>query len=159
MRYVRWLGAFRRSDSAVAEGARWELTQRTREIACEPLWRGQSLLLAEVDHVAVGLVIDPRASRFVAGFLTDCHSSPSPNTGRLHTRKQRPIWDQDRFAAAWDKSRPGRHGEVFFDLPVFSAVALALGSGRRAAQQAKDLAASLGLPVVTVRAVKEERMT
>lgn len=48
-KFVRWLGAYcSKSVSADLVGAAlWEVSQADREVACEPLLKGRSLVLSE----------------------------------------------------------------------------------------------------------------
>lgn len=150
--FVRWLGAFGRCNDALAS-AGWELTQTSREVATEPLLFGRSLLLAEQDHVFVGLVACEETSIFRGGFFRDCYSGHDKD-GLLKSKKSRPVRDLHRFKAAWAKSKPQHHGEAFFDLFAARAVALREKATPRQLRIARDMAEKFGLPIVTVQEVK-----
>ena len=98
-KFVRWLGAFRRAGADLSQAAAWEVSQTSREVAAEPLFRGESLILAERDHVAIGLVIAPCSVAFRAGALHDNRSHHDSGVlSRLNRgRESRPIRDMDKF--------------------------------------------------------------
>ena len=72
-KFVRWLGAYcSKSVSADLVGAAlWEVSQADREVACEPLLKGRSLVLSEQARVHVGLIPCMDKTIFVRGYLRD----------------------------------------------------------------------------------------
>ena len=143
--FVRWLGAYGPCEDVV-NSAVWETTQTAREVAAEPLYRGRSLLLAEIEAVNVGLVLCQYESVFRAGFFRDCWSSADAH-GNLTNSRAKAVRDMHRFCAAWAKMRPARHGEVFFDRLSVKAVALRKGA---CAKTARKLSARLGVPIILI---------
>lgn len=151
---VRWLGAFRHSADSLIQAVEFELSHR-REVACEPLRCGRTALKA-----GIGLVVDPRASRFVHGWLTDAWTEIQDDGVTLrpasHPRDRagRPYRDWDRFAAAVaNKPRNASHAEAVIDYPQFTAVAVRAGVSRATVAMAQVLADRLDLPLETVEIV------
>jgi hypothetical protein len=149
MKFVRWLGAFG-SGSSLSEAAEWELSQTARQVAVEPLYRGRSLLR----HCKIGLVVDHNASRFHAGWLVDAYTKQVGDTGILRplyspaSRQGKKYRDVDRFLEAWSATRnQSGHGEVIFDSPIYSAVAVKSTATEHGKRRAERLAKRLNLPL------------
>jgi hypothetical protein len=131
-KFIRWLDAFGDTNNRMAfadycASLDWELNQRDREVAVEPLWKGKSLIA----WTKLGLEVDTSSSLFVRGWLKDAHSLID-NHGRLTKHRKRSnkhlksFKCMDRFLAAWNKYGPERRswgllwGEATFDLPVYT---------------------------------------
>jgi hypothetical protein len=75
--YIRWLGAFCK-HSDLTSSFDWELSQSKEfEVACEHVVNSQG----NIDHVSIGLLIDPKA--ITKKFKGDCYSQRSSTTGKL----------------------------------------------------------------------------
>lgn len=150
MKFVRWLGAFG-SGSSLSEAADWELSQKNRQVAVEPLWRSRSL----IDHAKIGLAVDHADSHFVRGWLSDAWTETRadgtlrPRDGRV--RNGAGYRDLDRFLAAWSRSRRGHHGEAIFDHVRYNAVVVKRSATARGYERARRLAANLSLPLEVLR--------
>jgi hypothetical protein len=143
VKFVRWLGAFG-VGSSLTEAVSWELNQVERQVAVEPLWRGQSF----IGHVTIGLAVDHSRSRFARGWLYDAYTVPHEDGSLRATRHRKAEFkNMDRFLAAWNKQRPFHHGEVAFDSPVYRAVVVKSTASDRGFRRAKRLASKLGLPL------------
>jgi hypothetical protein len=142
MRAVRWLGAFGRGQCLLSAGA-WEISQRDRQVAAEPLLRGKS----RIDHARIGLEIDVERSIFVKGFVNDAWTTAREDGTLAHDR-HKPIRKWDRLAKAMRQHSVAKwHAEAVFDLPVYSAVIVKRHSSERAFARAQKLADSLSLPL------------
>lgn len=155
-KFVRWLGAFRRQGADLSRAAVWEISQTAREVAVEPLFRGESFILAERDHVSIGLVVAPCSVAFRAGALHDNRSGHVDGVlvRQDKGRESRPIRDMDKFLRLWGKAAPTWHGEAWFAAPTYVGVALRMDAVGEIADAAQKLAAELGLPLVRVRSVR-----
>jgi hypothetical protein len=147
MKFVRWLGAFRKTTD-LSEAAVWELSQTARQIAAEPLHRGQSLV-----HAQIGLEIAHAASRFHCGWLEDAWTEVQAD-GTLRakylprSRQGRKYRNMDRFLGAWNSvQNPRIHAEAVFDSPVYRAVVVKTTATERGLRRAKRLAATMNLPL------------
>jgi len=148
MRYVRWLGAYRRGASSLEEAARWETSGCDREVAAEPLVRGRSLVLEEHGGVHIGLEVDVEASRFVAGFYSDCWSEADQQSGRLVAASNPDERREWAFAKKLTKARSlPHHAEAWFGRPQYAAVIVRAAAPKRVRKRATALAAELGLPL------------
>ena len=152
MRYVRWLGAYRKGAASVEEAARWETTQQEREVAVEPLQRGWSAVLDENSRVEIGLEVCVETSRFVAGFYTDCWSEVQQSTGRLVCYRKPDERREWAFAKKLAKVKNGvdhHHAEAWFAEPRYKAVVVYGGATKQVRRRASQLAKQLGLPLVS----------
>lgn len=152
VKFVRWLGAFRSTGQTLESAIGWELSQRDRQVAAEPLRRGTSL----IRHALIGLVVDASRSVFVCGWEQDAWTEQS--NGLLKTSKRRAAvgkryTDADRLSAAVSKLNGGCHGEAIFDYPKYSAVAVKKSAPASIKTMAATLAAEHGLPLVEVDTV------
>ena len=152
--FVRWLGAYCSNErrKEIYQSAGWEVSQREREVAVEPLFRGRSLILREMKNVHVGLVPDMDKTQFGVGYLCDANTKVGADgvlTARRNTKGS--IRDKDRFLALWSKANPKHHGECVMDFFRASAVAVRANAPADALGMAQDLADSLGLPVVVIQ--------
>lgn len=152
--FVRWLGAYcsHERKKEVSQSAHWETSQKEREVAVEPLFRGRSLVLREQRNVHVGLVPDMEKTNFCVGYFCDANTKIG-HDGVLKARRntKNSIRDMDRFLSAWNKRTPNHHGEAVMDFFRASAVAVRANAPAEALQLAQDLADSLGLPLVTIQ--------
>lgn len=153
MKFVRWLGAFKKGTS-LSEAAGWELSQTERQVAVEPLWRGRSLITKS----KIGLEIDHQASVFASGWLSDAWTevhadgtlrSDRSSCGRRDMKRFR---NQDRFLSAWSKMRPTHHAEAVFAAPVYRAVVVKKNATAHGMGRARRLAAQLNLPLKVIAA-------
>ena len=154
--FVRWLGAYcsQQRKQEVSQSAIWETSQTEREVAVEPLFRGNSLILREQRNVHVGLVPDMDKTEFRVGYFCDANTKIGDDgvlTARRNTKDS--IRNMDRFLCAWNKRNPDHHGEVVMDFFKASAVAVRANAPADAFKLAQDLADSLGLPLVTIQKV------
>jgi hypothetical protein len=147
LKFVRWLNAYRRY-STLEEAVGWELTQSERQIATEPLWRSCSMLHSS----QIGLVIDHEKSIFVKAWFFDATTVSDENGILRKTKKGRDFRNMNKFLSAWNRKNPGSerdgwHGEVVFDKPVFSGVALMVKTTRNVRKIAEEISVQTGLPV------------
>ena len=158
VKFVRWLGAFGK-QADVLTSARWELSQQDREVAVEPLWKGQTQL-----HAGVGLVVDHVDSSFVKGYLHDAFTTVDEN-GRLRGTRlsqkggKNGIRSIDRFLACFNAQEAGWHGEAIFRAG-WKASAVAWVECPRlpnAESNAVLVAQALGLPLIKIGKIKEKR--
>jgi hypothetical protein len=150
MKFVRWLGAFGQGTS-LSDAATWELGQTERQVAAEPLWRGQSL----IGHVKIGLVIDEDRSVFASGWLHDAWTVPDDQGILRHGvshrgQRYKRFKDMDRFLVAWKKRAPDHHGEAAFDATIYKAVVVKSTASEHGVGRAKRLAAELRLPLLVL---------
>lgn len=155
-KFVRWLGAY--CDKSVSRdllsAAMWEGSQTDREVVCEPLLKGKSLILGERRHVNVGLIPCMKKTIFKVGYMGDAMTKPEADgTVKAQRRKSGAIRDIDRYLARWNKSRPTWHGEVVIDLFTVSAVALRNNAPSWAVDSAYDIAEEMGVDVEIVYCV------
>lgn len=155
-KFVRWLGAY--CDKSVSRdlltAAMWEGSQTDREVVCEPLLKGKSLILSERRHVHVGLIPCMSKTLFRVGYLGDAMTVPTDDgTVEAKRRKAGAVRDMDRYIARWNKSRPSRHGEIVVDLFAVSAVALRNNAPSWAVDSAYDIAEEMGVDVEIVYCV------
>ncbi|MCS6920556.1 MAG: hypothetical protein NZM07_01305 [Elioraea sp.] len=162
---VRWIAAYRPMP---VRDHRWlaevEYIGLGRERAAEPLWRGRSFLLAECGSALVGLGYGPEA--VVRAFWRDVWSEPGPDgrlvadpngRGRTSARARRGWTDWDRFGRWWTRARPRRHGEVWLAARAMPCAVAHRAGSQTAAQWAAEIAGTLGLPVVAIRALEGDR--
>ena len=125
---IRWLGAFGKGESLHLALA-WELSQAEREVAGEPIRRGQR---SKISRPRVGLLIKSAAVRRV--FHCDTWSKPGQN-GRLV---------KGRTMAEWKG-----HSEAFC-LPHYAAIVVrnfaGLPTGLR--RTINHFSSMYGLPVI-----------
>lgn len=151
--FVRWLGAYCSNErrKEISQSAHWEISQKEREVAVEPLFRGRSLILREMKNVHVGLVPDMNKTQFCVGYFNDANTKIGDDGVLAARRNKESIRDKDRFMAAWGKANPKHHGECVMDFFKASAVAVRANAPAEALNMAQDLADSLGLPLVTIQ--------
>ena len=154
MKFVRWLGALRRSADMLAS-ARWEVSQNTRQIAVEPLYKGQSLLYKGV----IGLAVDHEQSQFVQGICHDAYTRIMENGTLKVTR----LWAKekyghykniDRFLKAWNAGEWTHHGEVILDCVQYNAVVVKNTATKEQKALALKIALELNLPLKKVAAFR-----
>lgn len=151
MKFVRWLGAFRKQGNhTLLESAIFEVANKSRQVAVEPLLKGKSLIFAAV----IGLEVDHIKSQFVVGFLHDAWTEVCAD-GTLKNTRQRGYKNLDKFLAAnARKPTHSHHGEAVFDLPVYKAVVLDLSFRKdqeRLRKMAGELANALDLPLKIIK--------
>jgi hypothetical protein len=151
-KFVRWMGAYcpRSVSRELVNAALWEVSQADREVACEPLFRGRSLILNEQAHVHVGLVPCMDKTNFCVGYFGDALTKITDSGLLTANRNKKSVRDMDRFLAAWGKSAPKRHGECIVDFFTVKAVAVRYGAPQWAVEVAHEIAHELGVPVEVV---------
>ena len=147
IKFVRWLGAFRVS-AGLKDSALWEMSQTDRQVAAEPLHKGQSLIA----NSKIGLAL-AETSRFHAGWLVDAWTEVQQD-GTLRAkykpcnRQGKKFRDKDRFLAAWNAVKnPQLHAEAIFDAPSYSSVVVKRNATEIGKSRAQRLATSLNLPL------------
>ena len=151
MKFVRWLGAFGGSSSLYDAGL-FEISNKKRQVAVEPLVRGRSL----IRHARIDLAVDHEKSQFVHGFVHDAWTNVDSYVGILINTREKRIKSLDRLLAVISKKKlTGHHGEAVFDLPVFCGVVFDASNTpkkhkKRVRQMAADLANNLDLDLVSI---------
>lgn len=155
-KFVRWMGAYcpRSVSRELVSAVLWEVSQVDREVACEPLFRGRSLILREQAHVHVGLIPCMDKTQFRVGYFGDALTKITDSGLLKANRNKESVRDMDRFLAKWGKSAPTWHGEVIVDFFTVQAVALRHGAPQWAVDVAHDIADELGVEVVVIQPQK-----
>jgi hypothetical protein len=149
VKFVRWLGAFRSSGQTLESAVDWEISQRDRQVAAEPLRRGCSL----IRHALIGLVMDHDRSVFVCGWEQDAwteHYDGVVKTSKRRKAAGKRHKSADRLLAAVSKLQEGCHAEAIFDYPRYIAVAVKKSAPARVKKVAATLASEKSLPLVEV---------
>ncbi len=143
MKFVRWLGAFRKGASSIEESIAWELSQTEREVAAEPLRHCRS----RIDHAQIGLGVDESRSTFVYGLIIDGWTEPSKDgSGRLLPKREKRIKDKDFFLSRFYKAKINWHGEAVFSSPKYSAI-VCKSKDSQTREKAAKLADKFSLPL------------
>ena len=145
MRFVRWLGAFRKGANSVGDALAWELSQTEREVAAEPLRHGKS----RIDRAKIGLEVDENRSVFRYGLLVDGWTEPAKDgSGRLLPSGEKRIKDKDIYLSRFYRSKGAStvwHGEAVFASPKYSA--LVCKKDLQTREKAVELADTYSLPL------------
>lgn len=146
MKFVRWLGAFGKSES-ISEAATWELAQTERQVAAEPLHKGVSHLA----HALIGLEIAHPEATFARGWLKDSYTVPNNNGINRATRNRLGEFkNMDKFLKFLNKNPLWGHAEASFNCPIYSSVVVKRHCSERVILKAKKLAEELNLPLRTL---------
>ena len=123
---IRWIGAFG-SAQTLEESLRWELSQRERALAAEPIKNGVS----KIQHPKIGLLIDPKA--LIKRFPGDVWSVP----GNFMLRATR--YPVPTHPEAW--VRPG----------FINAIVIRPGASRHAKRVVRRISKEFNIPVLMFR--------
>lgn len=144
MKFVRWLGAFRRKSPDIEVSGLWDLRQTDVQVSAEPLVRGKSYL----HHAKIGLSVAHPEATFVRGWLRDAFTVEKDGILVATRQRDNEFKNMDKFLKRLNKTR-GRdtHAEATFNCPTYDAVVVKHDATEIGFARANRLAQSLKLPL------------